>query len=124
METKEQQKGTEGTNGTEEQLHPLVMSFAEPTRNYFLTMGDFSDKWDDSAADHFREDVVECCRNTTRDFLYSVVALTKGYEQILQRAMALTKWSAGFGGALSILDIEMLAERQMSRLIFKRDDQR
>jgi len=118
----EEQKQENG--GAESQLHPLVQQFADPVRNYFLTMNDFSDKWDDATSDRFKEEVVDHCRKTTYDFLCSVIALTDGYENILQQAQSLTKWNAGFGRFLSIIDIEMLAERQMSRLIFKRDDQR
>ena len=113
-----------GNEGTESQLHPLIQQFVEPSRNYFQTMGNFSDKWDDSTSDRFKEEIVECCRETTYDFLCSAISLTVGYEQILRQAQSLTEWNAGLGKFLSIIDLEMLAERQMSRWFFKRDDQR
>ena len=53
-----------------------------------------------------------------------MVSLTNGYEAILKEAQSLLDWKAGFGGFLSIIDIEMLAERQTSRWLFNRDDQR
>lgn len=122
MNMEEEQNNS--NEGAESQLHPLIQQFVEPSRNYFQTMDNFSDKWDDSTSDRFREEVVDYCRKTTYDFLCSVISLTDGYEQILQQAQSLTEWNAGFGKFLSIIDLEMLAERQMSRWIFKRDDQR
>ena len=121
MEAEEQEKGNEGT---ESQLHPLVQPFAEPARNYFLTMDNFYDKWDDATSDRFKEDIVEYCRETTKDYLLSVIELADGYEAILKRAQSLTSTCAGFGKFLSIIDIEVIAERQMSRWFFNRDDQR
>ncbi|MDP0530675.1 hypothetical protein NLB58_02135 [Porphyromonas gingivalis] len=110
--------------GVDYQLHPLIQQFVDPSRIYFQTMDNFSDKWDDSASECFRDEVVDYCRKTTYDFLCSVISLTNGYEQILRQAQNLTEWDAGFGKFLSIIDLEVLAERQVSRWIFKRDDQR
>ncbi len=108
----------------EPQLHPLIEQFVEPSKAYFQKMDNFSDQWDDAASDRFKNEVVERCRKTTYNYLKDMVTLTNGYEAILQEAQSLLDWKAGFGGFLSILDIEMLAERQTSRWLFNRDDQR
>ena len=105
-------------------LHPLIGQFVEPSMAYFKKMDNFSDSWDDTASDQFKNEVVERCRKTTYNYLRDMVSLTSGYEAIHQEAQKLLDWKAGFGGFLSIIDIEMLAERQTSRWLFGRDDQR
>lgn len=121
MENEKQQTTTGEAQPT---MHPLIKQFIEPTRVYFEKMNDFSDQWDDAASDRFKDTVVNHCRKTTWEFIQSLAALTDGYEQILQQAKSLLDCKAGFGGFLSIIDIEMLAERQVSRWLFNRDDQR
>lgn len=121
MEKEEQQMTAEEAQS---KLHPLIEQFVESSKAYFQKMDNFSDQWDDAASDRFKDEVVERCRKTTYDFLKGMVSLTNGYEAILQEAQKLLDWKAGFGGWLSIIDIEMLAERQTSRWLFGRDDQR
>lgn len=121
MENEKQQTAAEEA---QPKTHPLIEQFIEPTRDYFAKMSDFSDQWDDAASDRFKDTVVNHCRKTTWEFIQSLATLTNGYEQILQQAQSLLDWKAGFGGFLSIIDIEMLAERQVSRWLFNRDDQR
>ena len=121
MENEEQHNEMENA---ESQLHPLIEQFVEPSKAYFDKMDNFSGQWDDAASDQFKDEVVERCRKTTYNYLKSLVSLTNGYEAILQEAQSLLDWKAGFGGFLSIIDIEMLAERQTSRWLFNRDDQR
>lgn len=121
MENEEQQMTAEEAQS---ELHPLIEQFVEPSKAYFQKMDNFSDQWDDAASALFKDEVVERCRKTTINFMKDIVTLTNGYEAILQEAKKLLDWKAGFGGWISILDIEMLAERQTSRLLFGRDDQR
>lgn len=105
-------------------LHPLLELYVEPTQQFFSTMDNFSDSWNDIASERFKDEVVNQCRKETIDYLHSLVALTNGYEAILKEAQNLLDWKAGFGGFLSFNDIEILAERQVSRWLFNRDDQR
>ena len=105
-------------------LHPLLELYVEPAQQFFSVMESFSDSWNDIASDRFKDEVVNRCRKETLDYLHALVSLTNGYEQILQQAQSLTDWKAGFGGRLSIIDIQMLAQRQVSRWLFNRDDQR
>lgn len=105
-------------------LHPLLELYVEPAQQFFSVMDHFSSQWDDAASDSFKDEVVNRCRKETLDYLHALVSLTNGYEQILRQAQSLTDWKAGFGGWLSIIDIEMLAQRQVSRWLFNRDDQR
>lgn len=121
MENEEQHNEMENA---ESQLHPLIEQFVEPTKVYYDKMDNFSDQWDDVASDRFKDEIVDHCRKTTFSFIKSMVSLTNGYEAILKEAQSLLDWKAGFGGFLSIIDIEMLAERQTSRWLFNRDDQR
>lgn len=121
MENEEQHNEMEKA---EPHLHPLIEQFVEPSKAYFQKMDNFSDQWDDAASERFKDEVVDCCRKTTYDFLKSMVTLTNGYEAILQEAQKLLDWKAGFGGWLSITDIAMLVDRQTSRLLFGRDDNR
>ena len=105
-------------------LHPLLELYVEPTQQFFSTMDNFSDSWNDIASERFKDEVVNQYRKETIDYLHSLVALTNGYEAILKEAQNLLDWKAGFGGFLSFNDIEILAERQVSRWLFNRDDQR
>lgn len=124
MEMEEQQNNIEESGGMDVQFHPLVDGLMVPSKAYFDKMDHFSHQWDDVASDQFKEEVVERCRKTSLNFLKATVSLTDGYEQLLQEAQSLLKCTAGFGRALSIIDLEMLADRQLSRWLFGRDDQR
>ena len=95
---------------------------AEAMYPYFCTVSSIYDKWDDSAADSFSEGPVERTRKVSKRYMQSLIKLERGYPMILQEAEKLTNWNAGLGGFLSILDIGMLIDRQISRNLFGHDD--
>lgn len=105
-------------------VNPLVDPFLDTTQQYFSDLDSVSNVWDDSVSDSFQHEITEYSRNKTKEYLESIIDIYTSYQHLLEAAENLKKWEAGFGGRLSLLDIGMLAERQMSRLFFNRDDQR
>lgn len=104
--------------------NPLIDPFWDTAQQFFDDLYSVSEVWDDSASDSFRFEITEHSRQKTEDYLNSVNEVYTYYNILLESTDQLTNWEAGFGGKLSLLDIGMLAERQMSRLLFNRDDQR
>ena len=94
---------------------------AEAAYPYFQNTYIF-DRWNDYAAECFNENAIDHNRKVFADYMKALINLEKGYTVIYQEAVKLTQWDAGMGGFLSILDIGMLLERQISRNIFGHDD--
>lgn len=100
----------------------FAKELAEAMYPYFLTVSSIYDKWDDSSADRFNEGPVARTRKISERYMKSLINLERGYPMILEEAGKLTNWNAGLGGFLSILDIGMLIDRQISRNLFGHDD--
>lgn len=117
----ENTQDVQNENQVEPELPPVVKDFTEPTRKFFYSMDNFSDKWDDASSAHFKDEVVNHSRKVTYDYILSVLQLVNEYDFLLQQAERLLDWNAGFGSRLSLMDIGMLVQRQSSRLLLGRD---
>ena len=107
-----------------ESINPLADPVTESMYELFLELNKVEEVWNDSVSDSFRHEVTEHTKETSKEYVIAIIQLYERYLQILEQAKQLTNTTAGFGGWLSFLDLQVIAERGVSRLFFNRDDQR
>ncbi len=111
-------------NGQKVWINPLVDVFHDSWFTFRNELDNVEKVWNDAASESFRHEVTDYSKKVSLEYLQGVIKIFQGYKIIVEESQKLTNWNAGMHGWMSLFDVGMLAERGLSRLLFKRDDYR